>query len=243
MRKLLARPKLVGLIAGCGLLFAPGAALAGTLDQQQTDTSDGNYGIESAQSMAQTFTAGITGGLDQVDLSLFQFGGTPSAPLYVEIRDVSGGAPGANILANQSVPPTAVSSSPSFVPIAFPSAAPVVAGTQYSIVAFSFASLGGGMYWLWKGSSNANSYPGGAAFNSSPPLASWMAEPPGSNELAFKTYVVPSTASTPSTASMATAPTGLRAAALAKCKKRATKHNWSKERLKKCKKKANLLPV
>jgi hypothetical protein len=240
MSRLSARPTLVGLIAGCGLLLAPGAALAGTLDQQQTDISGGNYAIESVQSMAQTFTAGITGGLDRVDLSLLQFGGTPSAPLYVEIRDVSGGAPGANILANQSVPPTAVSGSPSFVPIVFPSAAPVAAGAKYSIVAFSFASLVGGMYWLWRGSSNANSYPGGAAFNSSPPLASWMAEPPGSNELAFKTYVVPSTPSTPSAV---TAPTGQRAAALSKCKKRAKKHNWSKERLKKCKKKANLLPL
>jgi hypothetical protein len=38
-------------------------------------------------------------------------------------------------------------------------------------------------------------------------------------------------------------PTGQRAAALAKCKKRALKHNWSHKRLKKCKKKANLLPV
>jgi hypothetical protein len=38
-------------------------------------------------------------------------------------------------------------------------------------------------------------------------------------------------------------PTGQRAAALAKCKKRAHKHRWSHKRLKKCKRKANLLPV
>jgi hypothetical protein len=214
------------------LLGAPGSASAGTLDQQQTDFSDGSYGIESAQSMAQTFTAGITGGLDQVDLSLIQFNGTPSAPLFVEIRDVSGGAPGTKVLANQTVPTSAGSSSPSFVPIAFPSAAPVVAGTQYSIVAFSFASTVGG-YFAWKGSSSSTSYPRGAAFNSSPPLSSWTAEPPGSNELAFKTYVVPRTAT----------PTGQRAAARASCKKRAQKHHWSKKRLKKCKRKANLLPI
>jgi hypothetical protein len=46
-----------------------------------------------------------------------------------------------------------------------------------------------------------------------------------------------------STPSAATPPTGQRAAGLATCKKRAKKHNWSKERLKKCKKNAKLLPV
>jgi concanavalin A-like lectin/glucanase superfamily protein len=37
--------------------------------------------------------------------------------------------------------------------------------------------------------------------------------------------------------------TGQRATALARCKKRAHKHHWSHKRLKRCKKKANLLPV
>jgi hypothetical protein len=38
-------------------------------------------------------------------------------------------------------------------------------------------------------------------------------------------------------------PTGQRAAALKKCKTRAHKHHWSKKRLRKCKKKARLLPL
>jgi hypothetical protein len=38
-------------------------------------------------------------------------------------------------------------------------------------------------------------------------------------------------------------PTGQRAAALASCKKRARKHHWAHKRLKKCKKRAKLLPV
>jgi hypothetical protein len=38
-------------------------------------------------------------------------------------------------------------------------------------------------------------------------------------------------------------PTGQRAAALKSCKKRAHKHHWSHKRLKKCKRKANLLPL
>ena len=46
----------------------------------------------------------------------------------------------------------------------------------------------------------------------------------------------------PASASAPTA-TGERAAALAGCRKRAKKHNWSHRRLRKCKRKANLLPV
>lgn len=38
-------------------------------------------------------------------------------------------------------------------------------------------------------------------------------------------------------------PTGERAAALQRCKKRARKHNWSHKRLRKCKKRARLLPA
>ena len=45
------------------------------------------------------------------------------------------------------------------------------------------------------------------------------------------------------TPSSTSALTGQRAAALASCKKRAKKHNWSHKRLRKCKRKANLLPV
>ncbi|MDX6606312.1 MAG: hypothetical protein QOD14_852 [Solirubrobacterales bacterium] len=38
-------------------------------------------------------------------------------------------------------------------------------------------------------------------------------------------------------------PTGQRAAALKSCKKRAHKHHWSHKRLRKCRRKANLLPI
>lgn len=45
------------------------------------------------------------------------------------------------------------------------------------------------------------------------------------------------------TATQACESTGQRAAALKSCKKQAHKHDWSHKRLRKCKKKANLLPV
>jgi hypothetical protein len=70
---------------------------------------------------------------------------------------------------------------------------------------------------------------------SSPPSGSWNAIP--SDDNAFKTYVAPTSPPT------STAPTGQRAAALAKCKKRAHKHRWSHKRLRKCKRQARLLPL
>src|SRR5262249_19112422 len=59
---------LVVVSATCAV--APGAALAGTLDQQQTVFDVGTGTIDSGETPAQTFTAGLSGGIDQVDLYL-----------------------------------------------------------------------------------------------------------------------------------------------------------------------------
>ena len=225
---------LIFMCAGC--VVAPGAALAGTLDQQQTDgSSSPPYTLGSINSLAQTFTAGIRGGVDQVDLYLGD-GGSGAAPLSVEIRDVSGGAPGSTVLASHSVPASSVPPGPGFVSINFATPASVVAGAQYAIVAYSAEAS---QYYGWSGSSTVNPYAGGAAFYSatSPPGA-WTPIT-GMPDLAFKTYVVPSMTTT--TAPTAT-PAGQRAAALKKCKKK-NKKSHDKKKFRKCKKKANLLPL
>ena len=214
-----------GLVAVISALAvsSPAAALAGTLDQQQTDSSGGSVGIASAGSAAQTFTAGISGNLDQVDLDL-EDSGNPD-PLVVEIRDVSG-VPGNKVLASNNVPGTAVPSLPAFVPVKFNPPAAVASGTQYAIVAYT----SGVSLYRWEHSPTGNPYPGGLAFTSSfsPPSGFWTS---AINDFAFKTYVVPATA-TPAGV------TGQRAAALKKCKKKHT----ARAR-KKCRKKSKLLPV
>jgi hypothetical protein len=217
------------VLTACAL--APAAALAGTLDQQQTSHTAGFGTIDGSQSAAQTFTAGLGGRLDQVDLYLIR-GASPTAPLSVEIRNVSGGVPGASVLASSSiqagsVPPV----NPGFLSLSFAAPAPVVAGTQYSIVTHSATDSGGaGSYGWATGNTPADPYPGGTIFftPTSPPLGGWTPTAPDA-DYAFRTYVVPTAAP---------GPTGQRAAALKKCKKKK-----SKKARKKCKRKAKKLPA
>jgi hypothetical protein len=218
-------------------VLTPGAALAGTLDQQQTDDAGTGFAVHAGLSVAQTFTAGIGGGLDRIDLDLRQFMGIPAAPLTVQIRDVSAGKPGNTTLASQSVVGSSVPASAAFVPIDFTPPAPVVAGTQYAIVAFSSAVIATGAY-AWSASAAENPYAGGAGFdtNSSPPTTPWNAIMLPEQDLAFKTYVVPTPP--PAAASPSPTSTGLRAAALAKCK-----HKHSKKKRKRCRKRAKKLPA
>ena len=213
---------LLAALLSIALLIAlalPAVASAGTLDQQQTDGSAGSYGLLSSQSLAQTFTAGISGNLDEVDLFLINGGGVG---VYVEIRDASSSGPGDRILASHIVPDSAIPASGPFVPVKLDSPAPVAAGNQYAIVAYASNASG----FRWGRGPFGDSYPGGAGFGvaTSPPTGPWA---PTGTDLAFKTYVVPTPAST-----------GQRAAALKKCKK---KH--SKTARRKCRKKAKLLPV
>ena len=120
---------------GFAAALIPGAASAvGTLDQQQTTGDPNGVSVNSTVSAAQTFTAGLTGSLDRVDLFIGRTG-TPST-LNVEIRNVDGsGTPGATVLASLSVPASTVPAAPatSFTSFDFSTPAQVVAGTKYAI--------------------------------------------------------------------------------------------------------------
>ncbi len=211
-------------------LSVPASASAGDLDQQQT-LAPGARGITSTQSGAQTFTAGRTGLLDQVDLNLAK-GGSPGN-LTVELRDVAAGVPGTQVLAAASVPASSVplTAAHAFVSIPFAVPPSVTAGSQYAIVAYTAAS--GPDYYYWWDGGPPSPYAGGMEFLalSSPPVAPWT--PQTTIDFAFKTYV----AAPGSTASVPGA-TGQRAAALHRCKK---KH--SRRARRRCRRRANRLPV
>jgi len=175
----LMRAAVAGACAACVAL--PGTALAGTLDQQQPNGEGASLQIQNTQSLAQTFTAGLTGGLDQVDLKLSGTG--PTQPLIVEIRNSTAGSPGGTVLASGSIPTSAAPAVTAFVSLGFATPPPVAAGTQYAIVAYT----GGADLYGW-GAAVTNPYAGGTTFGTatSPPVT-WTAFP--AVDLAFKTYV------------------------------------------------------
>jgi hypothetical protein len=220
-------------------LLVPNLAMAGTLDQQQPIVGTTGWNAHSTQSVAQTFTAGVSGKLDQVDLNLSESESpdTPTYPLIVELRDFSGDLPGGTILASQIVPASDVVpfSNSSWVSVAFPTPGSVTAGTHYAIVARSDNVYPETYSWREGGT---DPYAAGAAYWASPPTAPWTPVP-GPTDFAFKTYVVPPQAQT---STGTTPPTGQRAAALKKCKKK-NKKNHNAKQFKKCKKKANRLPI
>ena len=187
------RTFLITAVAAVAALIPAAGASAGTLDQQQTISNFGGLQVDSNNSKAQTFTAGLTGLLDQVDLALSGMGVT--TPLTVQIRDGSATTPGDTVLASASVPTSAVTSSESFVPITFTSPASVTAGTQYSIVALNESAPVSGWFWYagkTPDGSLESAYEGGKLYS----VMNGTGTGPWSegNSLAdfeFKTYVVP----------------------------------------------------
>jgi hypothetical protein len=233
------RTFLITAVAAAAALVPAAGASAGTLDQQQTLSNFGGLQVDSSNSKAQTFTAGLTGQLDQVDLALS--GMSVTTPLTVQIRDGSATAPGDTVLASASVPTSAVTSSESFVPITIAPPASVTAGTQYSIVALNDSPAISCWFWYAGKTDTGSAYEGGRLYSSpnGPPGTGPWFEGNTMADFEFKTYVTPPPPPPPPVVQPATtAPTGQRAAALKKCKKKK-----SAKKRKKCKKKANLLPV
>jgi hypothetical protein len=182
-----ARNVLIALLAGLLLAVAPASATAGTLDQSQTlhNAFSGIDGPVPAGgfSTAQTVTPAQSGLLDQVDLYLHRFA-SASQPLTVEIRDVSGGVPGSNVLASTTVPAADVPVSPStdWVTVTFESPALAQSGTPYAIVVYA----SGSDHYGW-GGFNGDPYAGGAAlFSEASPPATWGEF---AADFMFKTYV------------------------------------------------------
>jgi hypothetical protein len=200
------KPRVLLLAALLALLVAPSAARAvGTLDQQQTNTSS-YYFVEGPQvspfksgfSLAQTFTAGLSGGLDRVDLPLRRRAQT-TLPVNIQITSVEvGGAPNnLSVLASTTVPANAIpTSGTGFVAITFTAPAPVVAGTQYAIVAFTADPAEGAYEW---GGSTPNALTGNVYASGEPwatvtsPPTTWTREVDRGFvfDLGFKTYVTP----------------------------------------------------
>jgi len=216
---------LVSGVAAALILGVASSASAGTLDQQQTSSST-DAGLFATQSVAQTFTAGITGSLDQAALLVFK-SGTPAEPLIVEVRNTSAGAPGTSVLASASIPTSAIGTAPAtFVPVTFTTPSAVTAGTQYALVAYTTHVTNDWGGWRYQAATNP--YSGGSGFSTNdpvPPMVGWNQQP--NNDYAFKTYVTPPPSPSPPNTGQPTKK---------KCKKKKHKHHAASAK-KHCKKK------
>ncbi len=180
----------IALMVGALVAVPQSAHAAETLDQQQTSEAFGqtDNSVNSSQSIAQTFTAGMTGGLSRIDLVLNREADV-AAPLFVELRNVVAGAPGNTILATEQIAASAVpvAGAPfAFVSVPFGPAAAVQSGSQYAVVVHATSDDNYSVRGVYEG----NPYGAGTMFSSpaSPPAA-WTEAP--NFDLFFKTYVTP----------------------------------------------------
>jgi VCBS repeat-containing protein len=158
---------LVGVMVVLGAL--PAAAQgAPVLDQSQEDITFGFIVGDQDPTddvprftIAQTFTAGLSGPLGKVELYLNRINlvEVPELPITVEIRTVSGLDPSDTVLATATIPSSAIpiAQLPAWVPATFSTPATVFAGTQYAIVAYTDSA------YSWHASSGAgDAYTGGS---------------------------------------------------------------------------------
>jgi hypothetical protein len=183
------RIALAAAVAALSLAVAAAPASAGTLDQQFIPVPPAtNAPIGGSGWKAQSFEAGATGALDQVDLLLWKQP-TTAVPLTVEIRTLSGGVPSQTVLASASVlaadVPTGIGAQ-NWVSVPLIPPAPSVAGTQYAIVLSAPSATSTSAYEWVVSSGTAATYADGSFFRSFTSGASWMAD---AFDNGFKTYV------------------------------------------------------
>jgi VCBS repeat-containing protein len=187
---------LVGVLVVLGAL--PAAAQgAPVLDQSQEDTTFGFIVGDQDPTddfprftIAQTFTAGLSGPLGKVELNLNRINlvEVPELPLTVEIRTVSGLDPSNTVLATATIPASAIpiAQEPAWVPATFAVPAAVVAGTQYAIVAATDSA------YSWRASSGAgDAYTGGSRRVSDTDSPAWRSGcgTGCTPDMAFRTFV------------------------------------------------------
>jgi hypothetical protein len=147
-----------------------------TLDQYQ-DNYNGTTAPMSSWKTAQTFTAGITGTLDHLEI-----GFTSTGPTTWEIWQTAGGAPDGTVLGGVTLP-SSMTMGLNTIDMA-PESIPINAGTMYAIVTYFPA----GGYEALHAEFDPDSYTGGQLwmdFGSGWEVLSAF----GGGDLQFRTYV------------------------------------------------------
>lgn len=173
------------------------SAGAGVIDQSQPVVINTVVDVWDSDYSAQTFTNGITGALDQVDLPVARRAAPGSYPTYflVDIWALSGGEPIGPPLARGRVPTTIVPlrgpAPPGFLSVRFNPPVPVIAGVGYAIVLPELECfVGYHDCFGWYVGPPGDPYPAGSGFTSRDAGVTWTPlSVLGSTDFAFKTYV------------------------------------------------------
>lgn len=137
--------------------------------------------VHRAVTRAQTFTAGRTGALDRVTMTVFQ-DNHPNGPLTLSVAALGAtGEPGPALWSG-TVPAARTSWSPAAVTVA--PDIPVVAGQRYAVQLLAPTTTSGCFGFVYN---DADPYPGGGELYSADSGQSWTAEP--GRDLKFETSV------------------------------------------------------
>jgi hypothetical protein len=182
----------VALFLSGALLAVVPSAGAGVLDQSQPGIRNAAGGVSDRNHHAQTFTNGLTGALDQVDLAVGRSASFITATLLIEIRPLSSGVPSGPALASESLlaasVPVALNPS-AFLSVPLAPPAPVTAGVQYAIVVSS-SSCGLSNCYMQALGPAGDPYPAGSGLMSANAGATWTPLTAfGSTDFPFQTYV------------------------------------------------------
>lgn len=169
--------------------FRWGLSAPGTVDQSFTSVHNMGANInECCRYIAQTFTAGVSGVLTAVNVSVFGYEPNVSPRLRVAIHRVRNSVPTRTVLTSVAL---RSDSAPLDQFIAFRRPIPVIEGTRYAIVvSYDRAPRPGPGQGqgAWTGATG-DLYPRGSFFASDDNGASWFASPPD-GDLHFRTFVL-----------------------------------------------------
>ena len=165
---------------------------AAQIDQQQLNSSGGGSAFNAVTWVGQTFVPSITGGLSQLDVSLFCFlcvGANPD--IVVDIRTTNGGLPTSTVLATTTIAGFSGGSS-TFHSAVFNSPAMLTAGSTYAFTIRGATARTTGTYAA-SFSTTAAAYPDGSRVVSTNGGLTWMINGTGvpgtPRDLTFRTYM------------------------------------------------------
>jgi hypothetical protein len=197
-------------------------------------------GVTSVQRLAQTFTPSVTGDVasGEVDISK---PAASSGDWTMEIFAVdSGTGIPTDPLASTTIADSTVPDGSSRIIGTFAPGVVLQSGVTYALSLSRAAA--------WSSREQAVGPCPGREFSSTSVTGAWVNDALFQGDiydLIYSVYVeTPPPIPTPTPAPLVSpTSTGLQAAALKRCKKRAKQHDWTKERLRKCKRKAGARPI